>query len=130
MAITQKTQMWEKTNDKVGLREAQPIFCPICANRESPIKSKMVMRRSRIHVVGDVRLQMEEKGEEVRPYAVDLAFKCPICDFYCVFGVPIEIDYAQHVIQMREGQYDFVLPDETWNEEEEVKKRLKALGYW
>lgn len=128
--VARENQAWERTNDEVGLRPAIDIICPICANREKPIKSKMTIRRSRVHTVPDVRMQKNEKGETVRPYAFDIACKCPICDFYCIFGVPSEADYVQEVLQKRQGKMDFVLPEDEWNKDELIKEKLKQLGYW
>lgn len=144
--VTTKTEvtkienlMWEKTNDKIGLRESQPIYCPMCTARAlvqgTPTDkvTRMVMRRSRIHNVADVRIfNQETKPSEPqkRPYAMDIAFKCPVCDYYCIFGIPIDIDYAQKVIEMRGGTVDFVLPEETWGKNSEVEKKLERWGYW
>lgn len=123
---TKIIEMWEKTDDKVGIKPTQPKYCPICT--QSGIKVEMVLRRSRVHRVADVRAL---KGvEEHRPYAFDVAMKCPVCDFYCVFGVPTDIEYAQKVIQLRDNNIDFVLPTEDWDEDGRVKEKLAKWGYW
>ena len=125
-------QMWEKTNDKVGIRPTQDIYCPICAHRDPPIKSKMVMRRSRIHTVADVRItrRNNDPNSNVRPYACDVAFKCPVCDYYCIFGVPLPMEYAQKVIEMRGGSIDFVLPEDVWEQDDRIVKKMEGWGYW
>lgn len=123
---TKVVEMWEKTNDKVGIRPKQPKYCPICAL--SGMKVEMALRRSRLHRVADVRVEIGI--EKHRPYAFDVAMKCPACDFYCVFGVPTDIEYAQKVIQERDNSVDHVLPLEDWEEDGRVKKRLAKWGYW
>jgi len=128
--MTENLQPWKLTYDKRALEPARKMYCPICANAEPALKVELVMRRSRIHTVADVRVAGREKGVLTRPYACDIAFKCPHCDFYCIFGVPLDMAYAQKCIEMREGSIDFVLPEETWNEEGQVKERLAKLGYW
>lgn len=122
--------VWKPTNDEKALEPTRVHYCPICANADPPTKSKLVMRRSRIHTVADVRIAGRDKGITTRPYACDLAFKCPVCDYYCVFGVPLDMEYAQERIRERDGSIDYVLPDDTWNENGEVKSRLEKLGYW
>jgi len=116
---------WYKTDDEKGLLPVKPILCPMCLAYGE--KSEMVMRRSRIHRVADVRIHL--KDETHRPYAFDLAFKCPACDFYCIFGVPTDITYAQKIYEMRKGE-EFVLPEEYWANDERVKEKLKRWGYW
>lgn len=131
-----ETNHWEKTNDIVGLKESKPIYCPICLARaladNTPLSEtpKLVMRRSRIHQVADVRLAAYRKEQDIRPYAFDLAYKCPECDFYCIFGIPTEIDYAQGIIKIREGKPEYVLPEETWLGQQVVSNRLSRWGYW
>lgn len=126
----QAQSVWKLTHDERALEPDRIIYCPICDHADPPIKSKMVMRRSRIHTVADVRIAGLEDGLQTRPYACDIAFKCPVCDFYCVFGVPLDIDYAQEIISKRKGSIDFVLPQEIWNEDLQVKSRLERFGYW
>jgi len=123
-------ELWEKTDDKYGLRPKEPLYCPLCACRKPPIESQLVMRRSYIHSVPDIRVTFAEKGSTVRPYAADMAFKCPRCDFFIVCGVPLEMEYAQKVIALRDGKENFILPVDEWDENAEIKSRLKALGYW
>ena len=123
-------EMWEKTNDEIGLRNTEAIYCPICANCRPPHESIMVMRRSRIHPVPDVRVTRHKDGVIVRPYAFDMAFKCPTCDYFCIFGVPVDGEYAQQIIEKRGNNTDFVLPTLAWEEEQRVKEKLEKLGYW
>lgn len=123
-----ENECWEKTDDIVGLRSREAIYCPMCKAREPSIKSEMVMRRSRIHTVADLRIANPTDGN--RPYAADIAYKCPRCDFYCVFGVPIDIKYALKVLEMRGSKVDYVLPEEVWQEDDRVSRRLAQWGYF
>ena len=123
-------ELWEKTNDEIGLRNTEPIYCPMCANRRPAIESILVMRRSRLHPVPDVRMTRNQEGEIVRPYAFDIVYKCPTCDFFCVFGVPTDNAYAQQIIEKRGNNTDFVLPTLAWEEQEQIRDKLKKLGYW
>lgn len=123
-----ENEVWEKTNDIVGLKPKEPIFCPMCKAREPSIKSEMTMRRSRIHTVADVRIA--NPTNENRPYAMDIAYKCPRCDYYCIFGVPIDIQYAHKILEKRGSKVDYVLPESVWEEDDRVKTRLAKWGYW
>lgn len=113
--------MWRRIEGPQGLEPTFEIKCVFCGE-------KMILRRSRLHQVADVRIR---KGvEEYRPYAFDMAYKCPRCAWYTVFGVAVPTDYAQEVTQRREGQVDFVLPEEIWEEDERVKRQLSRYGYF
>lgn len=120
------TGKWYKTHDEKALRPLRPILCPICHAWGED--SEMVMRRSRLHRVADVRIHVKS-GEIHRPYAFDMAFKCPACDFYIIFGVPVDIKYAQKIYSLRNHE-DYVLPEDYWAEDERVKEKLKRWGYW
>jgi len=61
---------------------------------------------------------------------MDMAFKCPVCDFYCVFGVPMDMEYAQKIQQLRGGTPEYVLPKDDWDEDERIKSKLEKVGYW
>jgi len=125
---------WIETHDRMGLKPAEPVLCPICSIRnlakgKSTFPS-MQLRRSRIHTVPDVREERLKDGTIVRPYAMDMAFKCPVCDFYCVFGVPMDMEYAQKIQQLRGGTPEYVLPKDDWDEDERIKSKLEKVGYW
>lgn len=123
-----ENQMWTKTDDIVGLRPVEPIYCPICHAKEPSVKVEMTMRRSRIHMVADIRIANPSDGN--RPYAFDIAYKCPRCDFYCVFGVPTDIQYAHKILELRGSKVDYVLPELAWEEDERIKTRMAKWGYW
>lgn len=50
-----------------------------------------------------------------------------------IFGVPMDLEYALETLKLRDQSADFFIPDELWQDkdqtDEEVRKRLKALGY-
>lgn len=120
------TPLWERTNDPQGIRPTFPILCAICSGRDH--RSEMVLRRSRIHQVADMRIR---RGVDTyRPYAFDMAYKCPECGWYTVFGIAVPTDFAQETIRLREGSTDFFLPEEVWEDDERVQKQLAACGYF
>ncbi len=131
-----KNECWVEVDEPVGIVSKEPIYCPMCKAREPSIKVEMRMRRSRIHTVADVRIANLEKGARDedpaanRPYAMDIAYKCPRCDFYTVFGVPTTITHAQKIIELRGNKVDYVLPEEIWLEDDAVARRLERWGYW
>lgn len=125
--VTENKALWERTNDALGIRPKFPVFCQICLAAHDK-RVLMVLRRSRIHRVADIRMI---KGiEEHRPYAADMAFKCPECGWYTVFGVAMDPTHAQLVIAMREGKHDFVLPEEIWADDDRVREQLEKWGYF
>lgn len=119
--------LWQKTDDEVGLVPTFPMTCPFCLNARGK-KSEMVLRRSNIHRVADMRIRFGI--EEHRPYAFDNAYKCPDCGFYCVFGIATDMEYAQKILKKRGNKSEYILPETIWLEDERVKQRLKKLGYW
>ena len=53
-------------------------------------------------------------------WALDVAFKCRDCHLYVVHGIPCEKDE-----RLRRFAGKFII-----NEDEEIRRRLEALGYW
>lgn len=123
-----ENQCWDEVEQPIGLQSKEPIYCPMCKAREPSIKVEMVMRRSRIHMVADMRIANPVDGN--RPYAMDMAYKCPRCDYYCMFGVPTSIEHAQNILKLRDSKVDFILPEDAWKENDKIKKRLAKWGYW
>ena len=121
------TPLWEKTDDAMGIRPTWEIICTVCSvHRGAHVP--MVLRRSRIHQVSDMRIHF---GTQVyRPFAFDQAYKCPDCGHYIVFGVAVDTAYALKIKEKRGGKADFLLPEEIWDEDERVKEQLEALGYF
>lgn len=122
-----ETPLWQKTYDELGLKPTFKIYCATCDLARS-VKVEMVMRRSRIHNVADMRVHYGT--HTYRPYAFDIAYKCPDCGRYIVFGVAVPTEYALKIKELRGGESDFLLPEEIWSENEQVAKQLAALGYY
>lgn len=121
------TPLWEKTDNVIGVKPTFDVICSVCFASRG-IRTNMVMRRSRIHTVTDIRMHYGIK--EFRPYAFDVAYKCPDCGWYMVFGVAVDATYALHIRELRGGKSDYVLPLEYWDDDERVAKQLEALGYF
>jgi hypothetical protein len=122
-----KNPLWQKTDDAVGLIPTFPLVCPFCLNARGK-ESHMVLRRSNIHRVADVRIKFGIN--EHRPYAFDNAYKCPDCGYYCVFGIATDMEYALETIKRRDNKAEYILPEELWDQDERIKERLSQLGYW
>jgi hypothetical protein len=65
---------------------------------------------------------------ETGGYACNMHYKCPVCDFVAIFGVPIEKEYYEKLIVLRGGSE--YIPLEDWNKHEIIEEKLKQLGYW
>jgi len=105
--------MWRKTNDKRGLKPNRKIICRFCASK----RTEMILRYS---MAGPI---LETGG-----YACNMHYKCPACDFVAVFGVPIEKEYYERLIELRGGSE--YIPLDEWDDCEVVKRKLEELGYW
>ncbi len=67
---------------------------------------------------------------EMPSWVEDMAYKCPKCSFWTVFGVPMKKEDAMRVkLEERNGNATFV-PIEEWWGDPVIKKQLKDLGYW
>ena len=109
---------WKLTYDVLGIINTKPIRCIFCG-------TEMVIRHSRLHTSPELNHQ--------NPH-IDLAFKCPNCDWFTVFGIPVPKDYWLHILQLRKkmGIGLIYAPVESWtkSDQEIIKERLQALGYW
>jgi len=107
---------YELTLDVVGIRNKKPVRC-VFDNTE------MTLRYSMLH-------HSPELGH--KNLHIDLAFKCPKCDWFTVFGVPVPKKHFLHIwnLRRREGVGYIHAPTEEWLKRKEIQKRLKALGYW
>lgn len=83
------------------------LHCPFCGGEIKP------------HHVGGVHTPQGFQGK-----AVDLHVKCKDCGAYFLFGFPITDEQAAK-LQSHQGE-----PVEWWDDDEEIKGRLKTLGYW
>lgn len=108
---------YKLTYDLLGIRNRNPIYCPHCKTTE------MVIRSSRLHLSAELN--------ELNPH-IDLAFKCPDCDRWITFGIPIPKHYYLYIMQLRkkQGIGRMYAPTHEWNQKQEIKNRLEKLGYW
>lgn len=123
---------------KNGHEPSEPIKCPICGHN-------MRLRWSKVQSHNDIAMELffrrpdEQKSKyllsifdevEMPSWVNDMAWKCPECDFWCLFGVPMKKDDATRIrLEERNGEAMFV-PVEEWWEDPIIKDRLQSLGYW
>ena len=116
--VVWKNSKWKLSWDIIGLTPKFNITCPFC-------KTEMVLRYSRLHVSPELK---EENTH------IDMAYKCPICDYFTVFGIPVPPQYWLHILELRRKLKIGLIyaPIETWtkSDQEIIKERLQALGYW
>jgi len=134
---------WQKTHDALGIKPKHDLYCPICLasktvaalEKGQDLKDvtfpRLFIRRSRIHQVVDARIAVGTDGH--KQYAFDTICKCAQCDYYCVFGVPTDLNYALKIMELRDNSNDFLVPIEYWKDEvlvdDDVREKLAALGY-
>ena len=107
-------KMWIILDEKPYIKPTpemkQKLNCIFCGE-------KLILRR-----VGIPRIR--ESGG----FAMDIAYKCPKCDWFVIFGVVIPEDKAKHLKKkMQNKQY---IPEDIWLHSEKVKERLESWGYW
>ena len=104
-------RLWEiKKDDKWGAYPRFFLRCYFCG-------TELVPRHSVLHKV------LKNKS-----HALDVSYKCPNCDWYVTFGIPITKEEFESIYRARNGYvYE---PEEIWQNKEKVKSKLKALGYW
>lgn len=104
------------TWDVLGIRSKKSVLCPVC---------ECVM------IVRNTHLDWSEELGNLNPH-IDLRLKCPSCDLWLSFGVAVPKDYFMFVfwLRKRSGIGRAYAPVEGWLDEELIKDRLKALGYW
>lgn len=107
---------WERTHDLRAHRPAFEIKCRFC-------DSLMMFRYSEVYPEENVILA-RRNGLNV------IEYKCPRCSLIEKFYVEDEREYLQEMLDMRDGRRLYLPPKEEWEaEHEEIKKRLKILGY-
>lgn len=67
---------------------------------------------------------------EMPSWVEDMAWKCPSCSFWTVFGVPLKADDAKRIIHEERNGSNLYIPIEEWWGDAVIKDRLKNLGYW
>ena len=129
---------WELKQN--GYQPSEPIQCPIC-------KTHLMLRWSRINSHEDIAMELFRKGKskddahadllleifdsmEMPSWVEDMAWKCPSCSFWTVFGVPIKAAEAKRIMSGERNGSSVFVPIEQWWGDEIIKNRLKDLGYW
>jgi len=104
------------TYDLLGIRNKHPIYCSFCG-------TEMIIRNTQLDWSGEI---------ENLNLHIDLRFKCPNCDWWITFGIPIPKHYFLYLWQLRKkhGVGRTYAPIEEWKTKNEIKERLKKLGYW
>ena len=130
--------MWELTEN--GHRPVQPLKCPFCG-------SLMKLRWSKVQAHDDIAMELfyrrpdEDTNKtkyllkifdevEMPSWVNDMAWKCPICSYWCLFGVPMKKDDAVRIRKEKRNECSTWVPVEDWWEDPIIKDRLRNLGYW
>ena len=125
-------EFWKVT--PMGHEPLFPINCPRCG---TPKK----LRYSQIFVPYDVRealkssrcmsnMSFEDRYEILNKhgYAEDRAYKCPKCQHWEIFGIPLSKEDLK-IIQMSDRKSMYIPLDE-WEDTHPILEKLKTLGYW
>jgi len=133
--------MWKL--DKNGHKPDTPILCPICNVRGD--SQEMRLRWSKIQSHEDIAMELffrrpdSERSKyllsifdevEMPSWVEDMAWKCPKCDYWTVFGVPMKKEDAKRIRMEEGGGEATYVPIEEWWGDPIIKDKLKALGYW
>lgn|GEM_PF-3438856 len=114
-----KTPMWEQTEDAQGHRPSFNVRCHFC---DCP----MALRHSVIFV------GRNDDNEANARNINQMSYKCPKCAWFVRFMVIDDTKYLRKVKnKYRFGLMPFLPTVDDWSEEnEEIGRQLKALGYW
>jgi transcription elongation factor Elf1 len=125
-------EYWKITS--MGHEPLFPIDCPRCGTPKR-------LRYSHIFRPNDVyealqnpwvesHLSMQERHEILNKegWAEDRAYKCPKCQHWEVFGIPMSWEEVQIVRQS--GRKSLYIPLDQWEDDHPIRKKLAALGYW
>ena len=116
--ILKKTPLWKRTNDLEGHKPKFNLECKICG-------TPMALRHSTI-----VR---NETDEEKRGFEFNyMCYKCPACAWFIRFDVRDDKEYLFKVLDEYRGGNKMLVPtvDDWSDDSDEIKQRLKDLGYW
>ena len=105
---------WERTNDIAGHRPLFRVYCRFC-------DEDMVQRYSAVFAAPNLLHGFAEAGNQ-------MAFKCQKCGSHIKFNIVDDREYMEKIQAIRgSGQHH---PISEWEENEQIKKQLEALGYW
>jgi len=145
--VSKARELWKGTGDVRGLEPQFDITCKYCG-REAP----MFLRHSKLNLIRRdrtyrrLRLPWPLKGYEIKLVkprfkevavpAFRVSYKCPHCDWLPTFVVPVEKDYFDATLDLRDGEPLYYPPLDEWEreakgtaEEELIHEKLKSLGY-
>ena len=116
------TLKWIWVEDVVGARPSEPIICPYCKLIYGE-HNEMVLRKS----ILSTSVELNNKNK-----VIDLYFKCPKCEHVIPFGIPVSREHFNKVAELRRrrGIGRIYAPVDEWLKNEEIKKRLRELGYF
>ena len=107
------------TWDALGIQPKGDVLCPFC-------KVSMLVRNTQL----DWSFELDDVNLHI-----DLRLKCPNCDLWETFGVPVPRRYFMFIWMLRKrlGLKRTYAPSQEWSsdvDDERVKGRLEAWGYF
>lgn len=124
LGIVSKFNKWVRTNNAQGLEPTFDITCP----EKDCNGAKMILRNS---VLSHQEMMDSSFGPKVP--IVKVMYKCPICDhvdWYYIGPPYIDNKYWAQMLTWRKNRMIYIPPKDEWEENEIIKERLAALGYW
>jgi len=118
---------WIETDDKAGLRPAEPIVCPACMG-EFILKHQRFPNRDEVPKMFIRATTIRPLSHNPSAWVNDMTFKCEGCDYCVSFGRPMTEERSVQTIARRGGQIAY-LPKEEWEKNEILRERLKVYGY-
>lgn len=106
---------WKRTDDLLGYKPKFKVDCPYC-------KASMVPRYSYLFPKGELVYGMTGAG-------CQMAYKCPRCGYHQRFNITDDKEYIEKILAMRGGAVQHN-PVSEWEQDERIKAKLEALGYW
>ena len=108
---------WARSYDIYGHKPKFDIICQFCSSKLMLRYTQVIPDRSRLHCV----------AEGIN----SVAYKCPRCHVMYKFFIPDDTDYLKDIFMNKRDGIDLYLPPkDVWEKEnEEIKERLRALGY-
>lgn len=116
---------WKRTNDVRGHERNWTHTCSSCGHDKMILRSSLVVPASVQVIPGNDRKRfMEDPCNIVR-------FKCEQCSLVDKFIIDETKEYIDEILELRDGVPLYTPSREEWGAEgdEEIKKRLKDLGY-
>jgi len=129
--MNRKFEVFEKKGDAIMLPTVT-FKCPFCG-------TPLVMHQEGVYEYRRTMIVKTDKGEERKVkqfYHCDIHMKCPSCDWFTVFGVPVSKDEFEKLKKSKWIGVIFTeellndLTDLNEDEKKVIEERLKALGYW